>query len=464
MKSRYAALAITSALVLAACAETPEPTAPSLTRSGTTASIAEGDTYLVRFKGNGVPAGFAANVAALGGEVVFAHAGAGIGAVSGLSGTGAAALAASSGIAAVDLDAYTTVGTPVVATEAADETNSPTAPATAFFFARQWHMRAIKADVAWTAGKLGSSAVKVGILDTGLGYTTPDLTGRVDLANSVSFVPSDNALIAAFFPGAHPIADLHYHGTHVGATVASNAVVGAGVTSNTTLVGIKVCNVNGQCPTSGVLQGILYAADLGLPIANMSLGGTFNRRDASAAGGVGPSFIATINSVFNYANRKGLMLVVSAGNDALDMDHNGNGFVAYCNAPHVVCVSATGPTNNSTNGPWSNIDALASYSNFGSSSVSVAAPGGNGSAVWAACSRFSLQVPVCQTGNFILGLGGTSMASPHVAGLAALLAAEGKSSSQIRSAIQQSADDLGAPGTDPAYGKGRINVAKALGL
>ena len=466
MKSRYAALVITSALVLAACAETPEPTAPSLALTGNTASIAEGDTYLVRFKGNGISSDFSSSVAALGGEVMFAHAGVGIAAVTGMSSAGAASLAGRSDVAAVDLDAYTTVGTPSeLSTESSDNINSPTNPATAFFFARQWHMRQIQAPAAWAAGKLGSSAVRVGILDTGLGYTTPDLNGRVDLASSVSFVPSDNALIAAFFPGAHPIADLHYHGTHVGATVASNGLVGAGVTSQTRLVGIKVCNVNGSCPTSAVLNGILYAADIGLPIANMSLGGRFMRRDASAEGGFGPSFIATINSVFNYANRKGLMLVVSAGNDAVDMDHNGNEFVAYCSAPHVVCVSATGPTaQGSVNGPWTNPDALAGYSNYGSSSVSVAAPGGNVSAVYAACSRFSLQIPVCQTGNFILGLGGTSMASPHVTGLAALLAAEGKSSSQIRSAIQQSADDLGAPGTDPAYGKGRINVAKALGL
>jgi hypothetical protein len=463
MKSRYIALVSASVLVLSACAETPESTAPALSKVNTTASSAEGDTYLVRFKGNGVPSDFASSVAALGGEVIFAHAGAGIGAVSGLSSAGASTLAATSGIAGVDLDAYTTVGMPgELSTEAAD-VNSPTAPATAFFFPRQWHMRAIGAHTAWAAGKLGNASVKVGILDTGLGYTTPDLNGRVDLANSVSFVPSDNAL--TFFPGAHPVADLHYHGTHVGATVASNAIVGAGVTSQTTLVGIKVCNVNGQCPTSGVLQGILYAADLGLPIANMSLGGTFNRRDASAEGGFGPSFIATINSVFNYANKKGLALVVSAGNSAIDMDHNGNQFIAYCNAPHVICVSATGPTAQAgTNGPWTNIDALAGYSNFGSSSVTVAAPGGNVSAVWAACSRFSLQVPVCQTGNFILGLGGTSMASPHVSGLAALLAADGASQSQIRARIQQGADDLGAAGTDPAYGKGRINVPKTLGL
>jgi subtilisin family serine protease len=283
---------------------------------------------------------------------------------------------------------------------------------------------------------------------------------------------AENARVQTAFPGAHEIADLHYHGTHVAATVASNGTVGAGVTSGVTLVGLKVCapgvapSWRGTCPTSGTLSAILYAADLGIPIINMSLGGGFNRRDASAAGGVGPSFLATINRVFNYANQKGTIIVVSAGNSAIDMDHDGNRYNSYCNSPHVVCVSATGPTAQAgVNGPWTNIDALASYSNFGRSAVSVAAPGGNVSAVWATCSRHSLAIPVCQTGNFIVGLAGTSMAAPHTAGVLALLASEGVSgASKLRARLQQSADDLGAAGTDPAYGKGRINAQRALGL
>jgi thermitase len=72
---------------------------------------------------------------------------------------------------------------------------------------------------------------------------------------------------------------------------------------------------------------------------------------------------------------------------------------------------------------------------------------------------------VCQTGTFIVNAIGTSMASPHVAGLAALLAADnnGRASGEIRSSIFN-ADDLGDPGNDPKYGNGRINVARALGL
>jgi subtilisin family serine protease len=342
-------------------------------------------------------------------------------------------------------------------------------------------MKAIQADVAWAAGNLGEPAVRVGIIDTGIDYLHPDLFGRVDLTLSRSFLSAaENARVQAIFPGAHPIADLNYHGTHVAATVASNAYIAAGVTSRTTLVGLKTCSpgtaangFRGSCPTSGTLAAILYAADNGLQIVNMSLGGRFNRRDASAAGGFGPSFIATINQTLNYAHQKGTTLVVSAGNDAIDIDHDGNGYKAYCSAPNVICVSATGPTAvpANVNGPWQNPDALASYSNFGRSAINVAAPGGNVVSVTAACSGFTIVTSIlaCRQrfynsptswSGFVVGLSGTSMAAPHAAGVAALIAAEGISGpGQIRARLQQTADDLGAPGVDPAYGKGRINAA-----
>jgi subtilisin family serine protease len=169
-------------------------------------------------------------------------------------------------------------------------------------------------------------------------------------------------------------------------------------------------------------------------------------------------------------------VVVSAGNARADLDHDKNGYKSYCSAPQVVCVSATGPTGQRTvNGPWQNIDALASYSNFGRSAISVAAPGGNAVSVIAACSGFTIVTPILVCRNrvynsptsfsgFTLGISGTSMASPHVAGVAALVAGQvGRNPAQIRARLQQTADDLGESGVDPAYGKGRVNAARAVG-
>ena len=147
-----------------------------------------------------------------------------------------------------------------------------------------------------------------------------------------------------------------------------------------------------------------------------------------------------------------------------------------------MCVAATGPTSDATGnttltGPWTDVDAPAYYTNFGRSAISVAAPGGNSSFgpnlpppasrdvfVWAACSQTSLLIHCAALPTFIVGAQGTSMAAPHVSGTAALLASVfGRNPAQIKARIANSADDLGQPGTDPFYGKGRLNVARAVG-
>lgn len=440
---------------------------------GADALVEAGTRYIVQMKPNGAGS-LAAEVEAAGGAVVFMHEATGIAVVSGLDASGAEALAASAAVTDVVMDELLAQSPPVGSSQPeAAFVQSPTDPAGAYFFPRQWHMRAIEADQAWAAGKLGSEDVTVAILDTGIDYLHNDLQGLVDLDRSISLVPADDAYVTAFFPGRHLVTDIGYHGTHVAATVASNGSVGAGVTSRTTLMGVKVCSVaTGGCPSSAVIGGILHAVDNGADVINMSLGGFLFKEGRGQT-------VGFYNTLFNYARQNGVTVVVAAGNEMSDLDHYNNTtatinnvvytlspatFKTYCDATNVICVSATGPTNYSLTA-WQNIDAPASYTNYGRSAISVAAPGGNASFVYAACSSSSLIIAGCRaSGGYIVGIRGTSMASPHVAGLAALLVAEGYSPPQVRAVIQQSADDLGEPGTDPYYGKGRINVARALGL
>jgi hypothetical protein len=391
--------------------------------------------------------------------------------ISGLNAAGAAALAASASVASVNADFAYSISPPTlesVVDASTDAVESPGAPQTAFFFPRQWNMRAVAANLAWAAGHLGSAGTSVFILDSGIDPTHLDLVNRVDFTRSIEmlgtftvngtpFTEADT--VKKYFPTAQLWTDLFYHGTHVAATASSNAIAAAGVASGTRLVAVKVCAYLNICPFSSTLAGVVYAADNGADVMNLSLGGTFSKEGNEA-------FVELINSTFEYARSKGVTIVVSAGNSAIDLDRDRNGYKTYCTTPSTLCVSATGPTAQAgVNGPWTNIDALASYSNYGKSAINVAAPGGNAASfVYAACSRTSLLIPVCGTGTFVIGIQGTSMASPHVTGAASLLVPIlGRNPADIKNHLQGTADDLGKPGTDAAYGKGRLNVARAVG-
>jgi subtilisin family serine protease len=432
------------------------------------------------FQQQRVAGDFEARVAALGGTVERSLDPVGIAIVSGLTDGSAAQLARTRGVQAVEPDLIMPLEDPVgfEEPEVAEVTPLTLDPSTAFFFPRQWHLRAIGADAAWAAGFLGSPEVVVAILDTGIDYNHASLQGLVDLERSISLHPWDDEIVAENFPGAHPIADVNRHGTHVAATVVSTGEVGAGVTGHTTLFGVKVCGLTVGCPRAAVLEAIMYAADNGADIINMSLGGNLLR---SADRG---QWLHLVQRVTNYAHRSGTLIIVSAGNNAADLDRNlwpdpetgeivhiPSNFRIYCDATNVVCVSATGPTMRETiDGPWNDFDQPAFFTNYGRSSIHVSAPGGNlNNFVYAACSSFNMQNVACQNSNrFIIGLRGTSMSAPHATGVAALIAAHSPRAkgnpALIRNRLHQTADQPGVSGNDPFFGKGRVNAARAVGL
>ncbi|HSU12959.1 S8 family serine peptidase [Longimicrobium sp.] len=484
------AFLVALSLGLAACSADSTGPAPAAPRAPALSAAPGAGQYMVVFNGNKVPATFAAQVQALGGTMVFEHGNSGFAVVGGLDDAAAAKIKGMNGVSDVQADVAITLDDPQPAAEmdvselaafANDQAQSQTNPTTAARYAWQWNMRLIHAPTAWAAGKLGSSSITVAILDSGLDYNIADLNGLVDLARSRSFIPTDDSIAVHYFPTRNLITDFNGHGTNVATQVSSKAFALAGVTSRTTLIGVKVLNRSGSGSLSAVLSGVLYAADQGANVANMSLGSSFSK---VARGPV----ISIINRTFNYAHRKGMMIVVSAGNDAADLDHNGNTFVSYCDAPHVVCVSSVGPEV-----VTANPDNSSYFTNFGRSAVTVAGPGGNADAahgftvsawpwgndiaswVWSYCPKDRIAsvsatgvptITACAAGNRLSGVIGTSQASPHVAGLAALLMAEYGASDlgAIKDRITSTAIDLGPAGPDPFYGRGRIDVARALGL
>ena len=528
MKRRNPLVTLSSAILFAACS-TDVAVAPMNAPTGANLakSVADGaGSYIVLLKGNSA-AGFAEKVAALGGTVTYVNPNVGFATVSGIPSASVGQLSRLSVVADVQADQVVSLESPVpgvIADAAAvgdPSIQSQNNPATAILGSWQWNMASIHAPAAWAAGKLGNPSVKVAILDTGIDYNSLDnaqgTNTLVDTASSTSFmnvyvhnstshadslltphqdtVRADNFVRATFFPSRAISDDFNGHGTNVASQVSSRAIVLAGVSSKTTLMAVKVLGSNGSGTLGTVLSGVLWAADHGADVANMSLGGAFGKSGNGRAIGI-------INKVFNYAKQQGMLIVVSAGNSAIDLQHDANLYVNYCDAPHVLCVSAVGlptfptVTVNDSVAFYSNSAIPAFYSNYGKNSIGVAGPGGNGvldasgnlvpsngwpwgspdiaSWVWSMCAKARLagftaaNVPVltvCAAGNRLSGFIGTSQASPHVAGLAALLVAKfGKGNPMmIKKIIQNTGDPMDADLND-AFGATRINVQRALGL
>jgi lantibiotic leader peptide-processing serine protease len=328
----------------------------------------------------------------------------------------------------------------------------------------QWNLRQIHADETAAGGYLGHG-VRVAVLDSGIWSGHPDIAPNLNSLKSKSFVPTE--------PGIDPVVFGFNHGTHVAGIIAApiNDKGIQGVAPEAEIVAVKVlASDTGSGAFSWVIQGIEYAVSINAAIINMSLGATFDRINAGG-GGAGP-LIAALNRAINHATAAGVFVVSAAGNEGVNL--NSRLWSIPAQSGNGVAVSATGPIDFYHLGDSAIFDRAASYTNYGQSVVNVAAPGGDFTLYpnpWYAYDMIISPAGYEYYGDPINGYrynyyfgAGTSMAAPHVSGLAALII--GKygplNPSQIRALIEKSADDILKPGADPYSGKGRINALTAL--
>ncbi len=277
---------------------------------------------------------------------------------------------------------------------------------------RQWDLAKLNIAEAWK--KSTGDGVIVAVIDTGVDAKHPDLA-----ANVLSGYD-------AITNRAGVSTDANGHGTHVSGTIAAVTGNNVGVSAtapDTKILPVKALGANGGGNMSDAAEGIIWATDHGAQVINLSLGST--------------SKVAAVTNAVNYARSKGVTVVAAAGNS-----RTSGSPISYPAADTgVIAVAATDST-----------DRYGSYSNAGSY-VDVAAPGSN-----------ILSVSPTALGSAYKSMSGTSMASPHVAAVAALLKAANPALTpdQLETALEKTAVDLGTPGFDNDYGNGRIDPVAAL--
>jgi lantibiotic leader peptide-processing serine protease len=419
---------------------------------------------VIEMKG-GESSDFAAAVAARGGKIERRLRQLNMVVVQGLSAAGAAELAARSDVAEVTQDVRvrwipSSAGLrktdPAPSTTKRDPRPAPVDQSGAFFFPFQWNIRVTKANAAWLTTPEGSGAT-VYLLDSGIDPTHPDLAGRVDVGKSVSFSEIE----------PEDILDRESHGTFVAGLVSSNGIGVASVAPLATLVAVKVIDKTGSGSFADVISGLIYAADQGADVINVSLG-TYVDMTIPAH----RKLVAHLQAAIGYARAKGSLVIAAAGNEGLDLLRLPPQILSVpAELAGVVSVGATAPINQQS------FDLLASYSNFGWNSllfgggVQLFAPGGDfvqGGLIidllFSVCSQFQETLPFkCGPEDYVIGAG-TSFASPMVAGEAAVLRSilgGSRSASFINtSCLLQGTDVIGG---SAIFGRGRMNVVKAAG-
>ena len=473
MARRSTALAALALGSLAACSS--DSVAPLAPGNASLSQAAASKKYIVQLAKDGVPRGFAAQMAALGGTVEGQLDGAGIVLVSSARADFEAAAEGVAGVEAVTRDALVELLDPnqkvVDLGAAADAVNTADDPR----YPIQWQLPAVNAPEAWATGAVGAGA-RVAILDGGVFTEHPDLNDNVDLAASRSFVPgfAYNQDTGTF-----------WHGTHVAGIVGAedNDIGVLGVAPKATLVAVKVLH-SGSGEFSWVLNGMYYAGTplaaggAGVDIMNLSLGGIVPEKSSDAAERAElKDLIKSFDRVAAYANRNGTTVIASAGNSNINFDEEGRHTITLPGgAQNVLAVSATAPVG------WAlgatNFSLRTSYTNTGSGLVDFSAPGGDSAypgeesctvgGLLRPCWVFDLVLSTSRGGSAAGGYswaGGTSMAAPMTAGIAALIVAKNggdMAPSQLEAALRQSSIDLGKPGKDDVYGHGWVNALRAV--
>jgi thermitase len=273
-------------------------------------------------------------------------------------------------------------------------------------------------DAAGMAGFPSSGGVKVGIVDTGIQAAHADLAGKVvDCAKAQSVLGLFPRIVAG-------CADDNGHGTHVAGTITANANNGTGVTGVAFNSRLSICKALGGPLgtgfTSDIANCISWVHDRGARVLSMSFGG-----------GASTTLQNAINYAWKGGAANGTVLVAAAGNDG---DATLNYPAAY---PNVVSVAATDHN-----------DQRASFSNA-NADVEVAAPGVDVLSTW-------------NNGAYNT-ISGTSMATPHAAAVAAVIRTlnSGLTAAQVVARLDSAVDDKGAPGRDPSFGFGRVNLVEA---
>lgn len=280
-------------------------------------------------------------------------------------------------------------------------------------YEKQWNLRAMGAPTGWSATRKGEGVI-VAVIDTGVSKVE-DLEGTEILEG------------ASFVPGAKTAADDQGHGTHVAGTIAQTTNNGkgvAGVAPEATILPVKVLSRLGFGSSTWIASGIDYAVDEGADVINLSLGGSYS---------------LVIHNAIRKARKKGVIVVAAAGN-------SGRQGVGYPGAlSETIGVSATGPDGN-----------LAFYSSWGKG-VDIAAPGGDKRKAGGGILQDTIDG---RGGHHYVEYQGTSMATPHVAGAAAVLLSHGVAPDAVERVLLDSARGTGT--WDPKMGHGQLDLESAL--